>query len=1264
MEFRILGPLEVVTGGQALDLGGAKQRALLAVLLLHANRVVSTDRLIDALWEDDPPESAHKALQVYVSGVRKLLGKERVQTRPPGYVLRVHEGEFDLDRFRALQAEGMPAEALSLWRGPPLADFAYERFAQPAIARLEELVLTCVEERIEQDLRAGRHAACVGELEALVKEHPLRESLRAELMLALYRCGRQADALDAYQQARGALVGELGIEPGRALRELHQAILRQDPELDAAPAAEEREAQPAPELVEAPPNRESTPRETRKTVTVLCAGVGALREDGERLDPEQLRRVVAQSFAEVQTAAERHGGSLEAVSGEAITVVFGLPQVHEDDALRAVRAAADLRERLAELAVELSRGQRISLAFTLGVSTGEIVAGGGLQPLGVPLTDAQRLAQQADRGDVLLDGSTHLLLRDAVVVEPADGALRLVEIGAGRAGPARHFRSPMVGRGRESRRLQHAFEQSVTDGACQLFTVLGAAGVGKSRLVQEFLAQISEHASVAQGRCLPYGEGITYWPLLEAVKEVVGIDDANSPDQGRAKLASALAVEEDAERTAQRVAETIGLTEAATGIEEGFAAVRALFEALARQRPLVIVFDDVHWGESVFLDLIEYLADWARDVPMLLICLARPDLLDVRPAWGGGKLNSTSILLEPLSEAESLELIGNLTSAALADETRKRIVAASEGNPLFVEEMLAVALEDDPADGRLVVPPTIQALIAARLDRLEEDERALVEVGAVQGKVFYENAAAALLHGDAAEQVRSLLGSLLHKELVRPDRTALGGRAYRFRHQLIRDAAYDSIPKEARAELHEHFGRWLETAVGERAAEYEEIVGYHLEQAYRYRAELGAAGDSTRAIAREAAERLAAAGRRAFVRGDAPAGVNLSSRAAALLLPEDPLRVELVPNVRVIQGLVEDMSWAEQVLTEAVEAAATNGDRRLAAQALVQRGFLRLFTEPDVTPEELIQTAGRAADLFDELADELGLARSWRLVAQAHYLARHAGPSEEAAERARAHARRAADQFEERETIQWLSVVLFLGPKPAQEAAAVCRRLLDEISGQPALEVHVLGALSYLEAIRGRPEEAEGLAERADQVMQALGEGWLFPAFAGLEASWVHDPVEAERKLRHGYEMLSRAGERSHFCTVASLLARIAYGRREYEQAGELTREAEEAAAANDVHCQIHWRATRAKVIARQGHLESAEQLAREAVAFAAPSDFLCSHGDALADLAEVLVLAGRAREAIDPLCEAIALYGRKGNVLAAGATRGRLAELERASVT
>jgi DNA-binding SARP family transcriptional activator len=583
MEFRILGPLEVVEDGRRLELGAQKQRALLAALLLDANRVVAGDRLIDALWEDESPQSAQKALQVYVSQLRKLLGKERLETRAPGYLLRVEEDQLDLGRFRLLQGEGRFRDALALWRGPPLAEFADRRFAQSEIARLDELRLACLEERVEQDLGRGLGAELVAELETLVREHPLRERLRCQLMLALYRSGRQAEALDTYQKGRRALVDELGIEPGRSLRDLQQAILNQDAKLD--PPAERIRLEPnrAAEHALAP----SAPggREVRKTVTVCSVGVVIVSRSGEALDPEALRRVTGRAFAEVAGAVKRHGGAVETVAGETLTAAFGVQVVHEDDALRCMRAAADVRAVLSGFAAELSIERAVELDFRIGVSTGEVVtgvdAGSGLRTTGEPLRRSSALAQTAKSGEILFDDAAWQLVRGAVSAEAARDAWRLVAVADAASVHGRRLESPMVGRERERRRLADAFEQAVSDRSCQLFTVLGLAGVGKSRLVHEFLREGTRGAQIARGRCLPYGEGITFWPLLEVVKELVGLDDADSPDEALGKLAAAFRDERDADVLALRVAELIGLAEVTGASEEGFVAVRGLFEALA-----------------------------------------------------------------------------------------------------------------------------------------------------------------------------------------------------------------------------------------------------------------------------------------------------------------------------------------------------------------------------------------------------------------------------------------------------------------------------------------------------------------------------------------------------------------------------------------------------------------------------------------------------------------------------------------------------------
>ncbi len=906
MEFRILGPLEAHRDGVVAAPGGPKQRALLALLLVHANEFVSNARLVDGLWGERPPESAPKALQVYVSQLRRELGRELVRTRPGGYELVVDPDALDLLRFERLVAEAReapPADAaaklrtaLALWRGAALADVAEAAFAPAEIARLEELRLTATEELADAELALGHEAELVSELERLVTQNPLRERPRGQLMLALYRSGRQAEALECYQDARSALVDELGIEPGRQLRALQQAILRQDPALDAE-VIEEPEQESEPPTPEAPAPRSAAVRQVRKTVTAVCVALTTVSKSGDALDPEALRHVTSRAFGEVESAVERHGGTVETVTGDAVSAVFGLPLLHEDDAIRAIRGAVELTDRPRRA----GGGGRGRARCRPGVRRRRQHGRGRDRRCTPPFSCARPACRwpcrpaspsspspapsSSTRRPCGSPGRTPCSSRSRL---GRLSAFRVVRLADGAPHHTSRLVSPMVGRERERRRLQDAFEQATGDRTCQLFTVLGPAGVGKSRLVAEFLSGLGGQALVARGRCLPYGEGITFWPLLEAVKEAVGLDDGDSPQEARDKLVLAFGDEAEAEALAERVAETIGLADVRGAAEDASASVLSLVEALARRHPLVLVFDDIHWGEPTFLDIVEHIADWAREAPILLVCLARPDLLDARPGWGGGKLNATSALLEPLSVKECGLLVANLVGRAeLPDDVGPRIAEAAEGNPLFVEEMLSMLIDDGvlvqrnggwAASGDLPalrVPPTIQALLAARLDRLDPGDRAVLELGAVQGKQFYDGALAQLMSEQPGQSVADSLASLVRKELIRPDRPALGGPTHRFRHLLIRDAAYDSIPKEARAVAHERFARWLERSTGDRTTEYEEIVGYHLEQSYRYRAELGPIDDAARAVGRAGAERLGVAGRRAFSRSDAPAALNL-----------------------------------------------------------------------------------------------------------------------------------------------------------------------------------------------------------------------------------------------------------------------------------------------------------------------------------------------------------------------------------------------------
>ena len=610
------------------------------------------------------------------------------------------------------------------------------------------------------------------------------------------------------------------------------------------------------------------PSEVRKVVTIVFADVTGSTALGERLDPEALRRVMGRYFDEMSAVIERHGGTVEKFIGDAVMAVFGIPQLHEDDALRAVRAADGMRTALDTLNHDLERDHGVGLAARIGVNTGEVVAGdpsGGQRLVtGDAVNVAARLEQAAAPGEILLGESTHRLVKDAVEVTPVEPldlkgkaepvrASRLDVVLEDTAGHARHLDSAMVGRHKELEMLDHALDRVVTERTSHLFTLLGPAGVGKSRLVWEFVGPGTE-ATVLRGRCLSYGEGITYFPLVEIVQEAAGVGRTDDLATARSKLATLAEGAEDRDRIVALVAGLLSWGEPVAA-EDGQWGVRKLLEHLAHERPLVCVFDDIHWAEPNFLELVEHLADWTRDAPLLLLCVARPELLELRPDWGGGKMNATTILLEPLAGDEVSHLVDNLLGRADIPATaRARILEAAEGNPLFVEEMLGMLIDDGLLrfeDGawravedlaHVTVPPTIQLLLAARLDRLDAEERAVIERGAVEGKVFHAGAVTTLTPEGLRPQVPTRLLALARKELIRPDRAEFAGEdAFRFRHLLIRDAAYRAMPKEQRADLHQRFAEWLEGAAGERLAEYEEILGYHLEQAYRYRAELGSA---------------------------------------------------------------------------------------------------------------------------------------------------------------------------------------------------------------------------------------------------------------------------------------------------------------------------------------------------------------------------------------------------------------------------------------
>jgi DNA-binding SARP family transcriptional activator len=1274
LDFRILGPLEVRLRGQAVDLGGPKPRALLAVLLLHAGRVMSADRLIDELWGEAPPKSARHLLHVYVSSLRKALARASagpLVSRTPGYVLEIEVGSLDAGRFerlledgrRLLVAEDAPRaaealrSALQLWRGPALADFTYAPFAQAEIARLEELRVIGIEERIEAELALGRHVELVGELERLVAEDPLRERPRGQLMLALYRCGRQAEALEAYQTARRVLVDELGIEPGTALQQLQQAILRHDLELEQVVVAA-----PAAAAVVRPVRAE------RKLVTILVAGVA----DDDRLDgldPEARVEVVERAFAAVAGAIDRHGGVVERSPGEELLGVFGVPSVHEDDALRAVRAAWEARS-----ATESHGG--VDVGIRSAVETGEVViedAAGG-PTSGEPVARAARLCHLARAGEVLIGEKTHRLVRHAVLTddEPAAGARagglagfrRLRGLVPRAPVFARRFDSRLVGREHELAALRHELDRVSRERGLRLLTLVGDAGIGKTRLCQELVASVRESATVLVGSCLSHGEGGTFRPLREAVEAAAG-------EATPAAILRLAGDDPESAAIAQRVAAAIGATDAVVTREEAFWAFRRLLEALARRRPLLLVLEDVHWAEPSQLELVEHLADWSRDAPVLVLCLARPDLLEERPEWSDDRANVSRRRLEPLTDDQSGLLVERLVGGApLPDEVRARIVAAAEGNPLFLEQMLSMLSEEQHAGRAIEFPPTIQVVLAARLDRLGPAERAVVDRASVAGPAFSQAAIAALLPEEGRAFLPRHLRALLERHYFDADAASLpGAETFRFHHALIQEAAYRAVPKRLRAELHERLADWLEHELGERVGGHEATVGFHLEQAFRLREELHAVDWHARRLAERASARLGAAGRAALAGEDTPAAVGLLDRAVALRPPGDARRLELLPDL--VLGLREtaDVERAAAYVGEAIDGAGAASDAGIEARARIERAHLRLMTDRDGGVAAALAEGELCVASFEEIGDALGLAKAWQLIALAYRLQGRQTARLGALQNALGHARLTGDLRLEGRIRDHMGGIYNYGPPPVEEGIRYVEESLqwardhgDRVGEADAL-AHGRGRFGAMvgDFERAREAVAEARAIFADLGLVMFVAGHASAAgFVELHAG---DPEAAERELRAGYELVQRAAMRGSYFGMGlrEELAQALYVLGRHDEARALSEESERRSASDDLQAQVQWRAVRAKVLAREERVEEAESLARAGVAIAEQTELVLVHANALLDLGEVLQAAGRPEEAGPFLEDARLIFERKGDLVSAA--RARVASTRRISM-
>jgi DNA-binding SARP family transcriptional activator len=1244
MQARILGSFQLEEGGRRIPLGGARQRAVFVGLLLHANEVVPSEQLLMNLWGDDSPPGAANSLQAAISRLRRVLPPGRLITEAAGYLLRIFPGELDVSQFEQLVSEGREAltagdagqavrtlrQALSLWQGPALADFRYEPFAQAEIVRLEELHLTCLEERIEADLALGLANVLVAELRRLVSEHPVRERLRGQLMLALYRDGRQAEALEVYREFRTVLRDELGLEPSPQLRALETAILRQD-------------------ALAAPVSAATGEPLARRPVTAVCVLLRAASDSGISLDPEAYEVVSEQAVHGLTAVLERYGGKLAISADERLIGVFGAASVHEDDALRAMRASLEARRVLTSEMADLLGRYGVSLTCRFGVATGEALVGGSVPPGSAGNVSAQAvlLAEAAEPGQILIGRPTRELAVAAIETERA-GPDRFVLRSAQEAVRPLALRLdvPLVGRDEELRQLAAACAMATREQATTLVTVIGEAGIGKTRLLYEVERRLGHEMNVLTGHCLPYGEGITFWPLRELIRQASGGHD--SPD----KIMALLDGQPDATEVAARLSLAVGPgNQGRLEAAQIFWAARRLLETLARSRPLLVIFEDLHWAESTFLDLVESLAVQPEGSPVVLVCVARPELLEQRPAWAAGTERALSIELTPLADNSAAALLNSLTGEqGIPPSTQAHLLETAAGNPLYLEQ-LAVSLSEQ-AGGEVwpVLPPTIQALLGVRLQRLGPGASSVLARAAIIGRDFGVEAVRELLPPEARDLLSRNLQTLVAKGLVHHDPSDRRPRQeYSFRHILIQEAAYRAIPKSLRAELHHRFADWLEYVLWEPATARPEILGYHLERSVRYLSELRPAEAQSSPLPRRAATHLEAAGRAAHDRDDVLGAVNLFVRAAALLPRDDPSLARLYTSLGAALTEAGQLERAMTTLDDAQRIAAAHGDQGQRAHAQTQALMSDLELAPSKAAEEIAQALPGLRSQFARGPDELGLCRVLQLQAAMHWVHARSAAAEEAWQRAAEYARRTNDRRQLAEILGWLASAALWGPTPAAEGIRFCENYLDEIGNHPHGQTLILWHMAGLYAMQDQIAVAHSTLDRAKSNLGLLGPtmtatGTEPAAFIAMLAG---DPVTAETHLRLGYESLNQMGEKGFLSTIAALLARaiVAQGTERNAEVSQLIEISLDAAAGEDLSAQIIGQGLAARLLADDGRHAEAVALASSAVALAVQTDLLSQHADALLDLAHAMASSGRVADAHAAATQALELYERKGNL-------------------
>jgi class 3 adenylate cyclase/tetratricopeptide (TPR) repeat protein len=935
-------------------------------------------------------------------------------------------------------------------------------------------------------------------------------------------------------------------------------------------------------------------------------------------DPEIVRRRVREFFDRVSHCVTTHGGIVEKFAGDAVMAAFGVPQAHEDDAERAVRAAFGILEATTELGLEAR----------VGVEAGEVVVedGDSTFATGEAVNVAARLQQRAEPGHVLIGPGAHRLTLGRIEAED----LGPVEV-RGLAGPIWAWRAlsttngarstfaaeaPLVGRSAELELLENTFQRAHRDRRAHLFTMFGEAGIGKTRLAREFVENL-EGTTVLVGRCLPYGESVTYWALAEIVKSAAGIDDDDPLDEAIEKLR--VCCEDEA--IADLLGLASGVLEAVHGersAQEIAWAARAWVERMAQEQPLVLAFEDIHWAEEPLLELIEHLATWVRAAPLLILCLARPELLDIHPGWGGGRVRATAIELEPLLREESAELVDALlASTPLAADCREEVLDLTEGNPLFVEETIRMLAE---ADGvlKLGTPTTLQALIAARIDRLPPPAKTVLQRAAVVGRIFWGGAIEHL--SPEVDDVEPALQDLLLRDLILPESrsTISGETAYRFKHVLIREVAYGGLPKFARAEHHARFAEWLSERAG---AELLEIRANHLDRAAALRAELDGAPPPE--LASAAAGALYKAGKRALAR-------EANQQARKLLLRAVELEPTLERRYAAAKAAVRlsDLPavWQEMEKVRAEAAAAEN--REIEGRALTALAETAVLRQGDV--ERAREFSDRALELvaddppalFDALAARSPIVWTSGDLEEYERVVRKTLELAQRLERKDLEAEATAQVAH--------SLLARLDLDQAERVLEDALALADE-SGSLVARGVALRHRGLLHLERRELDEAERDLEDSRAVLSEVGAAWSVGRalnYSAWAAWWKGDPGRAERLFRESIKILKPLEDRATLCESQRGLAQLLAEEGRIDEAERYALQGQETVGPHDRTSLATTAMALAVVRAAQGRDDQAEELFRTALAEIEPTGFKRNEREVLTTFAQFLRDRGRDDEA------------------------------------